>query len=43
MALTGVSDSEIAYAKAHDTEMLIGQLRAAGHHPVTDPKRQPIF
>jgi len=39
---TGVTDSELAFAKAHSSEELIGRLRDAGYHPVTNPHRRTL-
>jgi hypothetical protein len=39
---TGVTDPELTFAKANGSEMLISRLRAAGHHPVTNPHRTSL-
>ena len=43
VGFTGVTDSELAFAKAHGSEELIDRLRAAGHHPVTNPHRRSLI
>lgn len=40
--LTAVSDAELAYGRTAGAEALIDRLRAAGHHPVNDPRRASI-
>jgi hypothetical protein len=42
-AFTGVTDAELAFAKANGSEALIERLRAARAHPVTDPRRRSIL
>jgi hypothetical protein len=40
---TGVTDAELTFAKANGSEPLISRLRAAGHHPVTNPHRSSLI
>ncbi len=40
---TAVTDAELAFAKANSSQALLDRLRAAGHHPVNDPKRASIL
>jgi hypothetical protein len=42
LTFTGVTDSEIAFAKETSTDALIEKLKAAGQYPVTDTKREPV-
>lgn len=39
MGFTGMTDAELAFAKAYGSPALIERLRAAGYHPVTNPHR----
>ncbi|MXP09302.1 suppressor of fused domain protein [Pseudoblastomonas halimionae] len=43
VGFTGITDSEVAYAKSHSSDALIDKLRDAGAHPVTDPRRRPVI
>lgn len=43
VGFTGITDAERDFAKNQGSEALIDQLRAAGHHPVTDPNRRSIL
>jgi hypothetical protein len=43
VGFTGVTDAELTFAKANGSEPLISRLRAAGHHPVTNPHRQSLI
>lgn len=43
VGFTGITDAELAFAKAHGSPALIDQLRAASYHPVTNPHRQSLF
>jgi hypothetical protein len=40
VGFTGVTDSELAFAKAKGSPALIDRLRNGGHHPVTNPRRR---
>ncbi|RWF72267.1 MAG: hypothetical protein EOS26_20035 [Mesorhizobium sp.] len=40
--LTGITDSELAFAKENGTEALIDRLQPLGFFPVTDPHRRSI-
>jgi hypothetical protein len=42
VGFTGVTDSELAFAKTNGSPALIDLLRAAGHHPVTNPHRRSL-
>lgn len=42
VGLTGITDAERAFAKAHGTPALLDRLRMAGHHPVTNPRRTSL-
>jgi hypothetical protein len=41
--LTGLTDSEVAFAKANGSPALLERLRAAGHHPITNPQRRSLL
>jgi hypothetical protein len=43
IGFTGVTDAELAFAKANGSAALIDRLRAAGHHPVTNPRRKSMI
>jgi hypothetical protein len=43
VGFTGVTDAELTFAKANGSEPLIGRLRAAGHHPITNPNRPSLI
>lgn len=40
---TGVTDAELAFAKANGSHALVEKLRDAGFHPTTNPRRRSIF
>ena len=42
IGFTGITDAELAFAKANGSPALIEILRKAGYHPVTDPNRQSL-
>jgi hypothetical protein len=42
-AFTGISDAERDFAKTNGSAALIGRLRAAGCHPVTNPRRKSLL
>lgn len=39
----GISDAELAFAKATSSAVLIERLKAQGAYPVTDPNRAPMI
>lgn len=43
VSFTGATDAEIAFAKANSSGDLVERLRAAGAHPVTDPRRRSVI
>jgi Suppressor of fused protein (SUFU) len=43
LAFTGATDAEIEFAKQNRSATLIDSLRAAGYHPVTDPRRPSLY
>jgi hypothetical protein len=43
MGFTGVTDAELSFANTHGSEPVISRLRAAGHHPITDPHRSSLI
>lgn len=43
VGFTGMTDTELAFAKQHDSAALIEKLRAAGYHPVTNPHRNSLL
>lgn len=43
VGFTGITDAELDFAKAHGSPSLIERLRAAGYHPVTDPRRDTLL
>lgn len=43
LGFTGVTDAELTFAKASGSEPLIRLLRAAGHHPITNPHRPSLI
>ena len=43
VGFTGVSDAELAFARANGAPALLARLRAVGFHPTTDPHRQSIL
>jgi hypothetical protein len=43
VGFTGMTDPELAFAKAHGSPALLERLRTAGYHPVTDPNRASLF
>jgi hypothetical protein len=43
LTFTGVTDSELAFAKENSTEALINRLQPLGFFPVTDPHRRPVI
>jgi hypothetical protein len=42
VGFTGITDTELTFAKANGSPALIERLREAGHHPVTNPSRQSL-
>lgn len=42
VGFTGMTDTELAFAKTHGSNALLDQLRSAGYHPVTDPHRKSL-
>ena len=42
IGFTGMTDTELAFAKAHGSPALLDRLRAAGYHPVTNPHRASL-
>lgn len=42
VGFTGITDSELAFAKLHGSPALLAELRAAGAHPVTNPRRSSV-
>jgi Suppressor of fused protein (SUFU) len=40
--VTGLSEAEFAEAKATSSQQIVDRLRAAGFHPVNDPKRPSL-
>ena len=43
VGFTGITDAEVAFAKANGSASLVERLRAAGHHPITDPHRRSVI
>jgi hypothetical protein len=43
VGLTGITDSELAFARRNGSEALIDKLRSAGHLTITDPHRRSIL
>ena len=43
VGFTGITDAELAFAKANGSGALVDQLRSAGFHPVTNPHRQSLI
>jgi hypothetical protein len=43
VGFTGITDTELAFAKANGSPALIEKLREAGFHPTTSPHRQSLF
>jgi len=43
VGFTGITDAELSFAKLHGSEPLLERLRAAGHHPITNPHRNSIL
>jgi hypothetical protein len=43
VGFTGITDAELAFAKANSSAALIDKLRAAGFHPITNPHRHSIL
>jgi hypothetical protein len=43
VGFTGMTDAELAFAKSNGSSALIDKLRAAGHHPVTNPHRRSLL
>lgn len=43
VGFTGITDSELAFAKSHTSAALLERLRVAGCHPVTNPHRNSII
>jgi Suppressor of fused protein (SUFU) len=43
LAFTGATDAEIEFAKQNRSAKLIEALRAAGYHPVTNPRRPSLY
>lgn len=43
VGFTGITDAELAFAKANGSPALIERLRAVGYHPVTNPHRRSLF
>src|SRR5215510_7651313 len=43
LAFTGATDGEIEFAKQNQSSSLIEALRAAGYHPVTNPRRPSLY
>jgi hypothetical protein len=43
VGFTGVTDPELAFAKANGSHELINRLRVAGHHPITNPHRPSLI
>ena len=43
IGFTGVTDAELSFANTHGSEPVISRLRAAGHHPITDPHRASLI
>jgi hypothetical protein len=42
LCLVGVSEPEVAFARAHDQPQLVGRLRADGCWPLTSPGRRDV-
>lgn len=42
VGFTGITDTELTFAKANGSPALIERLREAGYHPVTDPSRPSL-
>ena len=42
VGFTGMTDAELAFAKAQGSPALIEKLRFAGYHPVTNPNRKSL-
>ena len=43
LAFTGATDAEIEFAKQNRSATLIEALRAAGYHPITNPRRPSLY
>ena len=43
VGFTGVTTSELDFAKSNGSIALIDRLREAGYHPITNPNRQSLF
>jgi hypothetical protein len=43
VGFTGTTDAELTFAKGHGSPALIQRLRAAGYHPVTNPRRNSLL
>lgn len=43
VGFTGITDAELAFAKANGSPALIEKLRTAGYHPVTNPGRLSLL
>jgi hypothetical protein len=43
VGFTGITDTELTFAKSESSEALLDLLYAAGAHPVTDPRRRSIL
>ena len=43
LGFTGVTDSELAFAKSNGSLELVEKLQTAGFHPITDPHRKSIL
>jgi hypothetical protein len=42
LLLVGATEAEVQFARGSDQQQLVARLRAAGHWPVTDPRRPGI-
>lgn len=42
VGFTGITDTELAFAKSNGSPALIERLRVAGHHPITNPHRSSL-
>lgn len=42
LGFTGITDTELTYAKANGSPALVERLREAGYHPVTNPSRASL-
>jgi hypothetical protein len=43
LAFTGATSAEVEFARQKSSAKLIEALRAAGHHPVTNPRRPSLY